>query len=230
MPSPLLIRDISDIDIDTPRASNSHGWKYEFKYSNDTVAGTIYDNEDTFSDGAAVASGVDSLKLVATLDADAAFAIQDFDFITITVDYNDGKGYQDLKIWLPAYTGTDPITWYIDSDGNTYTDSDLATAAGGVALFSDSVYLVSTLGPNYNYENSLSDICKIVDSLSSELSSFNFNLSDVVFISDVIQLAEIISFLYQLEDVIFITDHIEVLTNKDWIEETSSQTSWSEET
>lgn len=123
--TPFELLDIEFCTIGFLRGSNFNSWKYTFSPSTTgTSWGYIWDNQNTFNDGA-VSGSLKPLKIVLNkISEDLNIEFRD----TVTITYD---GSQQLTIFLPAVISN--ITLYVSQDGSTYFDSSfsqLACSAG----------------------------------------------------------------------------------------------------
>lgn len=245
MPTPLYITDIIDADIDTTRGGDPSGWDYQFKsVDGGTSFGSIYDTGNSFSDGSAATEPL-ALRIDLVLENDAAFAIQDFDFITLSFDDRD-----DLVVWLPAKSDAVDDILYVDSDGNTWYDSALTSPAGGVRTLSDGVSGGDAFGDN-EHEFPLSDEVSVDDTISEIIQNLMFELFDSVHVDDgqlITSIQNLVFYLYEqvtvkddqlshsiqeltfnLFETVHVSDTPLTSSTSGWGEESRPSGSWSEE-
>ena len=126
--NPLLVADLENMTLAHSRSPNFYGWRWVIlKAQNPTTEGKgeIFDCIQSYTDYnyETVARAIKLTIMNGANEID----IREGDYITIT--YDSG---QSALIYPPRVYGIGPFTFYIDEDGNTYTDLELCALAGAV--------------------------------------------------------------------------------------------------
>ena len=207
MPNPLRAIAVTAADIDTSRGVDVKAWKFEFKDALSEVPypilATVHDTENIYAAGVTL-TVPKPLMVVATLVNDAVFAIQVYDFITITV--NNGVSEFDVIVRLPANTGTAATTYWIDEDGNTYTDQALTTPACGSVVAADTLTLTDALGATY-FEVPVSDTLTFEnDDITLAVINLVIFAEDKLFFSELLSSIRVESLIIYAEEKLFFSD------------------------
>jgi hypothetical protein len=210
LPNPLRAIAVTAADIDTTRGTDDKGWKYEFKDALSEVPypilATVHDKENIYAAGVTL-TNLKPLMVVATLVNDAAFAIQVYDFITITI--NNGRSEEDVIVRLPANTGTAPSTYYIDEDGNTYTDQALTTPACGSVVASDTLTLSDALGVT-EFDVPFSDTLTFEnDDITLAVINLTIYAEDKLFFSELLSSIRVESLILYMDDILSLSDYFD---------------------
>jgi len=228
MPTALFKTDITTASIGTTRGSSAIAWQYVFKTTDSAVTfGSIYDNANSFVDGATSTSK--ALMIVIATDAETV-AIQDMDTLVI-----DG-----LTVWLPALSGDD--TLYVDTDGNTWYDSALTSPAGGVSTVSDTLNMTEadfdgtdyfsesvTLSETFTFEetDNFSESLSLSDSISTGTEDFTIYLDDRINVTDILTY-DTKDFTIYLNDRINLSDKVVDEFYGDFTEDSQTDYTWTE--
>ena len=218
MPQKLYAKEVMDAKIDSSVSGNSNGFRLTFKSADGvTTFGYIEDNANTYTNSNSLADPV-ALRVDLTLNADASFAIPEFYMVEVYIDLGSGNSTV-IKAWFEALSSSSPATYYIDVDGNTYDDAALTTAAGGVALVSDSL-TPTDAESNEAFEASLADVLNIEELLSDSEYNPDENYNDFMWINDVISSALSAAPILSVSDFIEVSDHLIAYLGTDiWTEE-----------
>lgn len=240
MPVALTITDLTNAVIDTVRSANNDGYQFIFKSTDDSVNyGHVFDKLNTFVDGST--SGSPKALKVEITSGSTNRAVQDMDFVTLTATGS-------LKIWFPVITGSGTTTLYVDTDGNTWTDSALTTPAGGVGSISDAGTISETEldatdfldDPSTAATDAIDSVLILTSNLSDESSSGDsiteFLNSLTTYLSDSGRSSDLLRALYKrmttyLNDLCFGSDCIQesLALSGAFTEEPQTDLLWSEE-
>ena len=124
---PFYLRELEDVTIHTPRATQDNGWAYYFQAETGTTGdieenfshyrwGSIWDRENTFYSETDFSAPYQLRVWIPPGNED--WNIQAGDYLVLTYD-----GGQVLRIYLPAVTGSGAgRIYYPDERGSTYID------------------------------------------------------------------------------------------------------------
>ncbi len=99
-------------------------------------------------------------------------------------------------------------TYYLDSDGNTYTDQALTTPACGSVIAADTLTLTDALGIT-EFTVWLADIITFEnDDITSDIINLLINAEDILTLSDFIDNIEISSLIIYAEDILTLSDFL----------------------
>lgn len=122
----LLVRGVTDVDIDKTRSGYTNGWTYTFKSTDDAYTfGSVSDNSNGFSQQQTspypIGLQINITKQVEKPDVE----YRD----TLDMDYLDSGGVPDnMIIYLPRIN-KDSLTLYVGDNGRTYYDENCTQPA-----------------------------------------------------------------------------------------------------
>ena len=126
--NPLEIKDLEGMMIAHTYSSSSQGWLYRIIPAADPVNvtyyyGYIWDNGNIYANSTTMSS--QTAVVIKIEKGTEGFSIQTGDYVSLIYD-----GANEIKVYLPAVTGATYIYYYVDSNGNTYSDKWLCNLVG----------------------------------------------------------------------------------------------------